>query len=136
VSSFFLLCTVLKPSPPALQAVNYNYIEMQLKPRLAYRSTKLIKCRPAILRRDSPCLTHCTAGDQQHPVSSAPDVLILDATNILSRAAIDAKRCSDVPGVSIRYCFEAWVNFLMAATPPHLLVIAVFDNPASVSKII
>ena len=79
----------------------------------------------------------CTATNKQHPSNSftAPDVLVLDATNILSRAAIDAKRCSDVPEVSIRRCFEAWVDFLIAATAPHLLVIAVFDNPAAVSTL-
>jgi len=37
-------------------------------------------------------------------------------------------------GVSIRYCFEAWVNFLIAATTPKLMVIAVFDDPTAVRR--
>lgn len=66
------------------------------------------------------------------PAGAAPlaaDVLVLDATNVLSRAAADAKRWVDVPGVSVRSCFEDWLAFLAAAAGAPPAVIAVFDNP-------
>jgi hypothetical protein len=103
---------------------------MRLKPCPTYSGHAAVGCRLGILRRRNPCFSRCTASEQ-HP---RPDVLLLDATNILSRAAIDAKRCSNIPEVSIRYCFGVWVKFLIAATTPHLLVVAVFDNPATVSQ--
>ena len=53
------------------------------------------------------------------------DVLVLDATNILSRASSDAKQ---IQGASLRSCFEDWVVFLLAATAPQFFV-AIFDNP-------
>jgi hypothetical protein len=106
---------------------------MRLKPCPTYRYNTPVRCILGVLCRKNVCLIQCTAGKQHLPLTTA-DILLLDATNILSRAAIDAKRFSNVPkGVSIRYCFEAWVHFLIAATTPTLMVIAVFDDPAAVS---
>jgi hypothetical protein len=61
--------------------------------------------------------------------SFSADVLVLDATNILSRAAADAKRWAGTPGVSVRSCFEDWLVFLAAAAGTAPALVAVFDNP-------
>lgn len=59
------------------------------------------------------------------------DVLVLDATNILSRASSDARRLSHVPiGYSLKACFRDWVTYLVAAASPQVLI-AIFDNPVS-----
>lgn len=107
---------------------------MRFTPCTVPRYATVVRNRPGVLRQSIPSLIRCTAGDQQHALPTA-DILVLDATNILSRAAIDAKRSKAIPEVSIRFCFEIWVDFIIAATSPRCLVVAVFDKAAAVSLI-
>lgn len=61
-------------------------------------------------------------------VGGSRSVLVLDATNILSRASADRQRWQHVPGQSLQGAFQAWLAFLQLLAADALLV-AVFDEP-------
>jgi hypothetical protein len=84
-----------------------------------------------VVRSQNAFRLHCcssaavTMGD--HP----PDVLLLDATNILSKAKADSSRWrGHRGGPSLKRCFQAWIDFLHTSTA-GVPIIAVFDSPVS-----
>ena len=63
-------------------------------------------------------------------IGPRPRVLVIDATNVLSRASADSKRLRHAGGHSLQTSFEDWLAFLQAAAAPDLAV-AVFDDPST-----
>lgn len=57
-----------------------------------------------------------------------PRFLLVDATNILSRAASDAKRWKHASHSTTSSSFHDWIDFLLITVQPDGLI-AVFDNP-------
>ena len=82
-------------------------------------------------------------GHQSDPTAPSPLCLIIDATNIASRASVDSKNSNKT--VSTAICFEKWIQYLIfvaittatatTATAPLGHLIAVFDSPDAVRSL-
>lgn len=79
----------------------------------------------------NPTVPQCSFAGVITGGDKAPDLLLLDGTNILSKAKADSRRWKGHhDGAEVKTCFRAWVDFLQASTA-NVPIIAVFDSLVS-----
>jgi hypothetical protein len=90
-----------------------------------------VQLRFHVVQTQNAFRLHCCSSTGVTMGNQPPDVLLLDATNILSKAKADSSRWrGHRDGPSLKRCFQAWIDFLHTSTA-GVPIIAVFDSPVS-----